>query len=319
MITIDGSYRLAAARLLAASACLLAFTMGAARAQVSQAEISAVKANCRSNYMAHCMSVRPGGKEALQCLQSHLDSLTGACKSAVAATMPKPAPPPAAAAPPPPPPPHKAAKAPPPPPPPHKAAKAPPPPAHEEPPPQAAAAPPPPSAAAIKEAMRQHCRADYMELCRRVPPGGKEALQCMQRHYASLSPRCKTAVAPNHAHGAAQGGAPPHARADARAHARRAPAGRRRATPAAGAGPERGDGARRRTAVAGTHAHLPRLQPGSGRSLPGHAARRRPHHRLPGIASRRAVAVLCAGGGTGNAVGAGARPDCKCAAAKPRI
>ncbi len=196
MITIDGSYRLAAARLLAASACLLAFTMGAARAQVSQAEISAVKANCRSNYMAHCMSVRPGGKEALQCLQSHLDSLTGACKSAVAATMPKPAPPPAAAAPPPPPPPHKAAKAPPPPPPPHKAAKAPPPPAHEEPPPQAAAAPPPPSAAAIKEAMREHCRADYMELCRRVPPGGKEALQCMQRHYASLSPRCKTAVAP---------------------------------------------------------------------------------------------------------------------------
>jgi phosphate/sulfate permease len=112
MITTNRCYG-RPARLLAASACLVAFAMGAAQAQVSQAEISAVKANCRSDYMAHCMSVRPGGKEALQCLQSHLDSLTGTCKGAVAATMPKPAPPPAAAAPPPPPP-HKAAKAPPP-------------------------------------------------------------------------------------------------------------------------------------------------------------------------------------------------------------
>ncbi len=186
MITTNRCYG-RPARLLAASACLVAFAMGAAQAQVSQAEISAVKANCRSDYMAHCMSVRPGGKEALQCLQSHLDSLTGTCKGAVAATMPKPAPPPAAAAPPPPPP--------------HKAAKAPPPPPHraEPPPPKAAAAPPPPpapSSAELKEAMREHCRADYMELCRRVPPGGREALQCMQRNYAHLSPGCKTAVAP---------------------------------------------------------------------------------------------------------------------------
>ncbi len=189
MITTGSCYGRAAARILAAAACALAFAMGGAQAQVSQAEIGAVKANCRSDYMAHCMSVRPGGKEALQCLQSHLDSLNGACKDAVAATMPKPAPPPAAAAPPPPPP-HKAAKAPPPPPPPAAAAP---------PPPKAAAAPPPPpapSSAELKEAMREHCRSDYMELCRRVPPGGKEALQCMQRNYPRLSPACKTAVAP---------------------------------------------------------------------------------------------------------------------------
>jgi hypothetical protein len=79
------------------------------------------------------MSERPGGKDALQCLQRHVASLLPACKSAVRATMPKPKP--VVTAPPPktahptanaaPPPARKAAKAPPPP---HKAAKAPPPP-----------------------------------------------------------------------------------------------------------------------------------------------------------------------------------------------
>ncbi len=203
MIMTDGyRYARTAARLLLASGFALALTAGA-QAQVSQAELGAIKSNCRSDYMAHCMSVRPGGKEALQCLQSHLDSLTGACKGAVAATMPQPAPPPAAAAPPPPPP-HKAAKAPPPhraAPPPPKAAAAPPPHRAAPPPPKAAAAPPP-SEEAVKEAMKAHCRSDYMAHCMSVPPGGKEALQCIQRNYAHLSSACKRAVAstmPHHA------------------------------------------------------------------------------------------------------------------------
>jgi hypothetical protein len=172
--------RSAAARMFAASAFVLALAAGSAQARPSQAELSAIRSNCRSDYMAHCMSVPPGGKEALQCLQSHLDSLSGACKGAVAATMPQPAPPPAAAAPPPPP---------------HKAAKAPPP---APPPPKAAAAPPPAAPGpmmATKEAMKEHCRSDYMAHCMGVPPGGKEALQCIQHHFAELSPACKSAVA----------------------------------------------------------------------------------------------------------------------------
>jgi hypothetical protein len=126
-------------RAAAAAGLAFAVTAGAAQAQVSKAEIAAIKSNCRSDYMANCMSVRPGGKEALQCLQSHLDSLSGACKSAVQATMPKPKPATAAAPPPQPaagPPPPKAAAAPSPP----KAASAPPPAAPEPPATEAPAA-----------------------------------------------------------------------------------------------------------------------------------------------------------------------------------
>jgi hypothetical protein len=34
-----------------------------------KAAMEAIKSNCRSDYMANCMSVSSGGKEALQCLQ----------------------------------------------------------------------------------------------------------------------------------------------------------------------------------------------------------------------------------------------------------
>lgn len=132
--TIGAAWRVAAAAGLA-----FAVTAGPAQAQVSQSEIAAIKSNCRSDYMAHCMSVRPGGKEALQCLQSHLDGLSGACKSVVQATMPKPKPAAAVAPPPQPaaaPPPPKAAAAPSPP----KAAAAPPPAAPEPPAAEAPAA-----------------------------------------------------------------------------------------------------------------------------------------------------------------------------------
>jgi hypothetical protein len=209
--TID---RRAAARTLAASGFALAFVLalaaGSAQAQPSQAELSAIKSNCRSDYMAHCMSVRPGGKEALQCLQSHLDSLSGACKGAVAATIPPP-PPPAAAAPPPAPPPHKAVKAPPPP---------------APPPPKAAAAPPPAAprpTMAAQEAMKEHCRSDYMAHCTGVPPGGKEALQCMQRNFAELSPACKTAVGPTMPHMRREKAAAHHMRERMKAAAPSAP------------------------------------------------------------------------------------------------
>ncbi len=86
--------------MIVVSALGIALAAGGARAQPTDAQKSAIKSSCRSDYMANCMSVRPGGKEAIDCLRSHLATLSPACQSAVNALTPKP--PPAAAAPPPP-------------------------------------------------------------------------------------------------------------------------------------------------------------------------------------------------------------------------
>src|SRR6266446_656130 len=51
----------------------------------SQAQRDAIKSQCRSDYMAHCSSVPPGGEASLQCLQKNLSSLSSGCQSAVRA------------------------------------------------------------------------------------------------------------------------------------------------------------------------------------------------------------------------------------------
>src|SRR6516225_7399112 len=51
----------------------------------SEAQRAAVKSACRSDFMAHCSSVTPGGKEALECLAQHMSSLSGGCQEAVKA------------------------------------------------------------------------------------------------------------------------------------------------------------------------------------------------------------------------------------------
>src|ERR1700750_1531669 len=51
----------------------------------TDAQREAIRSACRSDYIAHCSSVPPGGLEALQCLQKHMSSLSGSCKSAVSA------------------------------------------------------------------------------------------------------------------------------------------------------------------------------------------------------------------------------------------
>ena len=48
---------------VAAAAAITVAT--AAEAQISSAQQSALKANCRSDFMSHCSGVRPGGKDAL--------------------------------------------------------------------------------------------------------------------------------------------------------------------------------------------------------------------------------------------------------------
>lgn len=204
----------------AACAAVLAFGALAqsAQAQPTAAQQSAMRANCRSDFMSHCSGVSPGGKDALACLQKNVERLSPGCQAAVHATLP----PPAHAAAPPPPPPAPAAPA---------ASAAPPAPAASAPPPAPAAAatpvvsaPPPratvhkpmprhPAAAAAarpvapppaaapaaptaeqQNAMRSYCRNDFMSHCRGVTPGGKDALSCLQRNVARLSAGCRQVV-----------------------------------------------------------------------------------------------------------------------------
>src|SRR5690242_21694367 len=73
------------------SALLVVAAMASARAQVTAEQQSAIRSNCRSDFMSKCSGVTPGGKEALECLQKNVGGLSAACKTAVSATLPKPA------------------------------------------------------------------------------------------------------------------------------------------------------------------------------------------------------------------------------------
>ncbi|MGE3693546.1 MAG: hypothetical protein AB7F98_19390 [Novosphingobium sp.] len=206
---------------------------GLSQAQApTKAQQDAIRSNCRSDFMANCSSVTPGGREALECLMKHKASLSGGCQGALnaisapapAAAKPEPKPEPkaepapshapAAAAPHPHPQAPEAPKAPPPaaakpvaP----KAAKAP---AHPAaPPPAGAAAPPPPATAAVPppadaapaaprpmrigEAImiRRFCANDFKVLCKGVPLGQGRAVQCLASNRDALSPGCKQAMA----------------------------------------------------------------------------------------------------------------------------
>jgi hypothetical protein len=183
----------------------------------SEAQRAAVKAQCRSDYMAHCSSVTPGGKEALECLAQHMSSLSSGCQEAVkaveAAVAPKEEPkqeaaPATAAAPA-----TEAAKP--------SAESAP----KESAPKAPAAAPDKKPSSAQIAAVKSNCRSDYMKVCSSVTPGGPAALQCLEKNEARLSPSCKKAVA-----AAAGGGGAAPAAAGATANA--APE-----APAAGAAP----------------------------------------------------------------------------------
>ena len=172
-------------------AAILATAAPAFAQAPSQAQRDAIKSQCRSDYMAHCSSVPPGGEASLQCLQKNMSSLSSSCQSAVraveapAAATAKPADTaaPKAAAP-------AAATAAP-----SKSAE-----------PKAAAAAPAgqPSSAQIS-AIRSACRSDYPKVCAGVPTGGAPALQCLEKNKAKLSAGCEKAVS------AASGGAAPAA------------------------------------------------------------------------------------------------------------
>lgn len=160
----------------------------------TDAQRAAIKSNCRSDYMAHCSSIAPGGAASLQCLQKNMGSLSPACASAVKAveapaeTKAEPAaapkeetkqetketktePAPAAA-------PAKSATE----------------PAAKSSTKAANTASGKPSSAQIS-AIRANCRSDYPKVCAGVPAGGEPALQCLEKNKSKLSAACEKAVA----------------------------------------------------------------------------------------------------------------------------
>jgi hypothetical protein len=158
----------------------------------SQAQRDAIKLQCRSDYMAHCSSVPPGGEASLQCLQKNMSSLSSSCQNAVR-TVEAPAAPAATTAKPAEAAPAKSAAP--------AAATAAAPKSAE---PKAAAGSPAaqPTSGQIS-AIRSACRSDYPKVCAGVPTGGAPALQCLEKNKAKLSAACGNAVAAASGGGAA--------------------------------------------------------------------------------------------------------------------
>jgi hypothetical protein len=166
----------------------------AAAQQPTQAQRDAIRASCRSDFIANCSGVTPGGKEALECLLRNQAKLSPACNTAVSAVVPAapaatPAQGPAAQAP--------AASAP-------TEAKG-----EQAPPAAAGASEPEPKSAAAQEAelksVRQSCTLnDFMAHCSWIKPDNPELLLCLQANASDLSPACQSAI---------QGAPPPAAEA----------------------------------------------------------------------------------------------------------
>ena len=182
----------------ATPAALLAFTAvsiaTSALAQApTEAQREAIKSECRSDYIAHCSSIPPGGAASLECLQKNMANLSAGCAGAVRAVEapaetkaeprgetkaepkeetkvepkeePKPAPATTTAKP------------------------------AAGPAPKAASAPAKQPTGAQISAIRSACRSDYPKVCAGVPTGGAPALQCLEKNEARLSASCRKAVA----------------------------------------------------------------------------------------------------------------------------
>jgi hypothetical protein len=177
-------------------AAILATAAPAFAQAPSQAQRDAIKSQCRSDYIAHCSSVPPGGEASLQCLQKNMSSLSSSCQSAVRAVeAPATAKPADTAAP-------KAAAP--------AAATTTAPKAAES-----TAAPAGQPTSAQISAIRSACRSDYPKVCAGVPTGGAPALQCLEKNKAKLSAGCEKAVSAASGGGAPAAGAAPAAAAAA--------------------------------------------------------------------------------------------------------
>ena len=198
----------AAASSAQAAAVLLALATPAFSQAPTDAQRSAIRSACRSDYQAHCSSIPLGGMASLQCLQQNLSSLSPSCQTAVRAVEtpaePKTETAPAAAPP-------KAESAP------SAAPKAEPTTATAKPATETAAPPAPKAAAstAAKKpssaqvaAIRSACRSDYQRVCASVPTGGAAALQCLEKNKSKVSGNCEKAVSAASGSMATPAGAP---------------------------------------------------------------------------------------------------------------
>jgi len=162
----------------------------------SESQKQAVKSACRSDYMAHCSSVQPGGEAALQCLAKNMSSLSPSCQSAVnaveASAAPKGEPANNGAAP---------AAAP------KSETTAAEPKGESKPATMTAKKPTNAQISTIRSA----CRGDYPKVCAGVPTGGAPALECLEKNKASVSAACGRALAAVGGTAAPAAGAPPAA------------------------------------------------------------------------------------------------------------
>jgi outer membrane biosynthesis protein TonB len=171
-------------RYFAFAGLLLALSYEQASAQQpTEAQRDAIRAACRSDFMANCSGVQPGGKEAFECLLRNDARLSPSCRAAVNAAAPKPSEPATATAP---------------------AAPAPAAPAQSETAPPAAKVERAPSeteavpAEAQNEQLKtvqQACTLnDLVSHCSWIAPNNPEILQCLKANAADLSPNCQAAV-----------------------------------------------------------------------------------------------------------------------------
>jgi hypothetical protein len=148
-----------------------------AAAQPSPEQIETLRQARRSDFMAHCIGVQPGGREALQCLERDRAQLSGGCGSAVSAVMPRAA---------------TQLEA--------QQAETPQPerqtPAIPQPEvPQPASVPAQPSQQEELAAVQRACTIqDFMAHCSWIAPGSPELLLCLRANAPELSPGCQSVV-----------------------------------------------------------------------------------------------------------------------------
>jgi hypothetical protein len=145
----------------------------------SQAQVSAIKSACRSDYPKVCAGVPPGGEPALACLEKNKSKVSAACAKAVAAVGGGGGGGGGGAAP-------AAVGG-------GSAGDA----------PAAGAAPAAPAVIVLRPmrpreelfVLRSACGGDVRSLCAGVPVGGGRIIQCLATQAAALSPACKDVLA----------------------------------------------------------------------------------------------------------------------------
>ena len=152
----------------------------AAAQQPTEAQRDAIRSACRSDFMANCSGVQPGGKDAFECLLRNDAKLSPSCQAAVHTAAPKPAEPAAATTPAP------AAPA--------NSETTPPATKVERAPPGIQVAPTEAQNDQLKSVQQACTLNDFVAHCSWIAPGNPEILLCLKGNAADLSPNCQAAV-----------------------------------------------------------------------------------------------------------------------------